>query len=125
LNIARQLKLQLPELSVAVIDRMTGSLLEAAHKVVCGYRRGRRKLFWKDFAASISMISIMLQRLQIGMFAVMWRDHAASLWPRLRNIMVSATMPGPKDIAQPADSVCEARIIASSTNITVADDMLP
>ena len=43
----------------------------------------------------------------------------------VRNSMVSAVRPGPNDIAQPLRPRVPARISASSTNITVADDMLP
>src|SRR5712692_3285728 len=41
------------------------------------------------------------------------------------NRMVSAIRPGPNDMAQPAALLSEERSIASRTNITVAEDMLP
>ena len=39
--------------------------------------------------------------------------------------MVSAVMPGPKDMAHPAWPFCARFNICSSTNITVAEDILP
>ena len=39
--------------------------------------------------------------------------------------MVSATRPGPNDMAQPLVPGAASRMIRSSTNITVPDDMLP
>src|SRR6185312_2375427 len=43
----------------------------------------------------------------------------------LRNAMISAARPGPNDMAQPLAPRNFAHMSFSSTNITVADDMLP
>ncbi len=52
------------------------------------------------------------------------QDACGHVYAAIWNIMVSATRPGPKDMAQPRPSPA-SRMMRSRTNITVPDDMLP